>query len=177
MPPSVIRWSGISLILGAIALPIFWLGSRLYLGWKGIFGFGFLLVLSTFFLIFGLAGVHSVQRYGPVERWLGLAGVLITALGLLVRVVIAPVGVALLSIAGYRTKPLPNLGFLLVLAGTLLLAFEEVNYGVLLAVRNDEPISAGTPLANVRWIVAIGFALQSIGWVWLGTAVRTGKRE
>lgn len=165
------RWSGLALAAGAVGLGIFWLGSRLFLDWGGIFGIGLLLVLSTGLLIFGIIGLHSQQRRFPTYGPLGLIGVLITAFGLVSRAVVMLVGVGLFSLASIRAKTLPRVPFALVMVGALLLGLEEWRYGTLLALRNDEPIPEGTPLTLIRWLVGAGYVFQSFGWIWLGTTL------
>lgn len=150
------RRSGLALIVGAVGLVMFWLGSRLFLNWGGIFGVGLLLALSTGLLIFGIVGLYSLRSPSLPYRALGLIGVLITAFGLVSRATIMLIGVAIFSLASIQAKVLPRVPLALVLVGALLLGLEEWYYGVLLAIRFNDPIPDGTPLAVVRWVVGLG---------------------
>ena len=164
------RYEAIALIAGSIGLAVYWFGTTLFFGWGGIFGYGAILVLSTLVLIYGIAGWYRASR----DRWTGrahamvLAGVLLTAIGLVSTPVISAIGMALVFTGSLRAEGRFPAELAVILAGAVVLGIEHEQYGALAAIRNDAPLPAGTPLETVRWLAGTGIVAMAIGWTWLG---------
>lgn len=172
------KGASIALVAGSCGLAVYWFGTGLFLDLGGVFGYGALLLLSTFALIFGIIGLYRAlgDRLDARARPVVLIGVALTSVGLVSRSTITFVGLVVLAAGLVRVKALPVLPLVLVLVGAALLGFEELRYGASMATRNDRPIAAGTPLTTVRWLAGIGHVAGAIGWTWIAVSVARSAR-